>query len=105
MSITVIDHPTYSPTDPQLPAEFTGHGGLSQPEATAAEYDTDPIFVAVQRQAAPASAAARRVTSGECDAVDPQAWLFAERSRYREQGTCDPYAMLMLMTAGLLPVR
>lgn len=54
----------------------------------------DPVVAAVDRQAAAARAALR--------AVDPQAWLFAERTRYLSEGTCDPYAELMLRRGGFL---
>lgn len=36
---------------------------------------------------------------------DPQGWLFAERSRFLREGTCDPWAAQMLAKAGLLPRR
>ncbi len=41
--------------------------------------------------------------SGDSCEVDPQAWLFAERARYRETGVCDPWAEHLLRRAGLLP--
>lgn len=65
------------------------------------EYDPDPVVVAVQRHAD----ATARVASTLRDETDPQAWLFAQRSRYLREGACDPYAQLMLLRVGLLPVR
>lgn len=93
-----IESPAFvADTEPRL--------GVVSPEFTCAsdrvEYDPDPVVVAVQRQA---DAAARIVDAVSRDA-DPQAWLFAERARYVREGTCDPYAQLMLMRAGLLPLR
>ncbi len=35
---------------------------------------------------------------------DPQGWLFAQRSRYLREGTCDPWAEQLLYRAGLLPL-
>lgn len=35
--------------------------------------------------------------------ADPQAWLFAQRTRHLTYGFCDPYAEQMLRRMGLLP--
>ncbi|GAB97671.1 hypothetical protein BJY21_003917 [Kineosphaera limosa] len=119
MSITVIDLPAETIGAPQLAVELPRLSAHPQPGPATIDYDTAPVVQAVQRQAAAASAVARRFTGetagpeqlagqpvGRPDReVDPQTWLFAERARYREQGTCDPYAMLMLLRAGMLPTR
>lgn len=108
MSITVIDRPeqAFDTLAVEVPQLFA----VPEPATATVDYDPDPVIVAVQRQAAAASAAVTRVESvesvvGREPQVDTQAWLFAERARYRAEGTCDPYAMLMLMRAGMLPVR
>lgn len=62
--------------------------------ATASPHDVDPLAAAVERHAAAALTVLRL--------ADPQAWLFLERSRYLAEGTCDPYAELMLRRAGFL---
>lgn len=69
---------------------------LSAPVSPAAPEPAalDPLAAAVERQAAAALSAVR--------AHDPEAWLFLERTRYLAEGTCDPYAELMLRRAGFL---
>lgn len=62
----------------------------------------DPLTEAVERQAAAARAAMQAVDRAIERAVDPSAWLFAERRRYLTEGTCDPYAEMMLRRAGFL---
>ena len=104
MTITLAA-PERTESGPAFIAETEPRLDVVSPEFTCAsdrvEYDPDPVVVAVQRQA---DAAARIVDTVSRD-VDPQAWLFAQRARYVREGTCDPYAQLMLMRAGLLPVR
>lgn len=58
------------------------------------DYDVDPYALAVQCQAAAALSAVRT--------TDPETWLFLERARYLAEGSCDPYAELMLRRAGFL---
>lgn len=41
----------------------------------------------------------------EGDGLDPQVWLFRERSRFLSTGLCDPWAEHLLRRAGLLPNR
>lgn len=105
MSITLIADPTTLDLD----LATTAAHGLEVPgplghRSDEVDYDPDPVIVAVQRQAGAAARAARAVDAPvDPRTVDPQAWLFAERARYRREGTCDPYAMLMLLRAGMLP--
>lgn len=54
----------------------------------------DLVVDAATRQGDDAAGVVRR--------VDPQAWLFSERSRYLTTGSCDPYAEQMLRAAGFL---
>lgn len=111
MTITLIDHPAR--LHPQLPLEAPRLESAPASEPVdCVEYDTDPVVVAVQRQAAASRAATLQAapqgmgsTNESSDPYDTQQWLFAERARYLREGTCDPYAQLMLMRAGLLTPR
>lgn len=53
------------------------------------------IFSMVERQATWVAETVQR--------VDPQGWLFAERSRFLSEGRCDPWAEQMLRRAGVWP--
>ncbi len=111
MTITLIDHPTQlHPTAP-LEAPRLESAPAGEP-LDCVDYDPDPVVVAVQRQAAASCAATRETgspvlgsTNPVAEPYDTQRWLFAERARYLREGTCDPYAQLMLMRAGLLTPR
>lgn len=108
MTITLTE-PGRTETFPAFMAEAEPRLDVVSPEFACAtdrvEYDPDPVVVAVQRQADAARAIGALVGDAVSRDADPQAWLFTQRARYVREGTCDPYAQLMLMRAGLLPQR
>ncbi|QQS00238.1 MAG: hypothetical protein IPK37_15300 [Austwickia sp.] len=75
-------------------------GTTRAPYADTAAAD-DQVYARVGQQAAWVSV----VIAAAAGAVDPQAWLFAERARHQRDGACDPWADQMLYRAGLLPTR
>lgn len=108
MTITLTD-PGRTETSPAFTAAAEPRLDVVSPEFACAphrvEYDPDPVIVAVQRQTDAAHAIGALFGDAVTRDADPQAWLFAERARYVREGSCDPYAQLMLMRAGLLPLR
>lgn len=67
------------------------------PDVTTADTATDendPVVDAAKRQGV--------AVIGLLRSTDPQAWLFAERARYKREGTCNPYAEQLLRQAGFL---
>ncbi len=53
------------------------------------------VFAMVERQATWVAETVQR--------VDPQGWLFAERTRFLAEGRCDPWAEQLLRRAGVWP--